>query len=80
MPLIFGPVIEKENHKDEVFLPEKPIDIIKKGKFNKVPLIIGVTSREGLLIISGMSYFFLRKANLTRSPSLLESLQENGCL
>jgi cholinesterase len=49
------PVIEKENDKDEIFLPERPIDIIKKGKFNKVPLIIGVTSREGLLIMEGMS-------------------------
>jgi carboxylesterase type B len=57
LPFIFGPVIEKGIHKDEVFLPEKPIDIIKKGKFNKVPLIIGVTSREGLLIMPGMSQF-----------------------
>jgi carboxylesterase type B len=51
--MVFVPVIEKGNNKDEVFLPEKPIDIIKKGKFNKVPLIIGVTSREGLLIMQG---------------------------
>lgn len=51
LPMIFMPVIEKDNHKDEVFIPEKPTDIIKSGKFNKVPLIIGVTSREGLFIV-----------------------------
>ncbi|PNF42154.1 hypothetical protein B7P43_G10289 [Cryptotermes secundus] len=51
MPLLFVPVIEKGNHKDEAFLREKPTDIIKSGKFNKVPLIIGGTSREGLLIM-----------------------------
>jgi cholinesterase len=51
--VFFIPVIEKRNNKDEVFLPERPIDIIRNGRFNKVPLIIGVTSREGLLIIPG---------------------------
>jgi carboxylesterase type B len=53
----FQPVIEKEKHKDEVFLLDKPIDLIRNGKFNKVPLIIGVTSREGKLIMPGKSFF-----------------------
>lgn len=51
LSFFFQPVIEKEKHKDEVFLPDKPIDLIRNGKFNKVPLIIGVTSREGKLIM-----------------------------
>jgi cholinesterase len=53
LPLLFQPAIEKENHKDEVFLHDRPLDIIKEGKFNKVPLIIGVTSKEGLFIMPG---------------------------
>jgi len=51
LPVFFHPVIEPEQHKDEVFLPDRPIDLIRNGKFHKVPLIIGVTSREGKLIL-----------------------------
>lgn len=45
---MFGPVVEKY-HTDSAFLTEEPIEIIKSGKFNHVPLIIGMTSREGML-------------------------------
>jgi len=51
LPIFFKPVIEKEEHEDEVFLPDIPINLIRNGKFHKVPLIIGVTSREGKLIL-----------------------------
>jgi carboxylesterase type B len=57
LPLFFLPVIEKEKHKEEVFLPDRPTDLIRKGKFSKVPLIIGVTSKEGKLIMPGKSFF-----------------------
>ena len=58
MPLFFYPVIEPEKHTDEVFLPERPIDLIRNGKFHKVPLIIGVTSKEGKLILPGRRLFY----------------------
>ncbi|XP_044265021.1 esterase B1-like [Tribolium madens] len=44
----YGPVVEK-NVTDSSFLTEEPIDIIKSGRFNHVPLITGYTSREGML-------------------------------
>ncbi|XP_011690504.1 PREDICTED: esterase FE4-like [Wasmannia auropunctata] len=44
--LIWTPVVEPEVHGVERFLPEQPIDLIRKGKFHKVPLIAGVTKNE----------------------------------
>ncbi|XP_018575271.1 juvenile hormone esterase [Anoplophora glabripennis] len=46
--LYFAPVIEKPSN--TAFITEKPIDIIRSGKYNQVPLMIGYTSREGLLL------------------------------
>lgn len=42
-----GPVIEKPSN-EPAFLTESPIDIIKAGTFNHVPLIMGYTSKEGI--------------------------------
>ncbi|KMQ95962.1 esterase fe4-like protein [Lasius niger] len=44
--LVWTPVVEPEVHGVERFLPEQPIDLIKRGKFHKVPLIAGVTKDE----------------------------------
>ncbi|XP_011863054.1 PREDICTED: esterase FE4 [Vollenhovia emeryi] len=44
--LIWMPVVEPEVHGVERFLPEQPIDLIRQGKFHKVPLIAGVTKNE----------------------------------
>ncbi|KYM82670.1 Esterase FE4 [Atta colombica] len=44
--MIWTPVVEPEVHGVERFLPEQPIDLIRKGKFHKVPLIAGVTKNE----------------------------------
>lgn len=43
----FAPVVEKESN--EAFLYEQPLDILKKGNFYHVPLMIGYTTLEGLL-------------------------------
>jgi carboxylesterase type B len=40
------PVVEPEVRGVERFLPAQPIDLIKQGKFHKVPLITGVTKDE----------------------------------
>ncbi|RVE54110.1 hypothetical protein evm_001233 [Chilo suppressalis] len=45
----FVPTIE-EKSEWETFLDEKPYDLLAKGKFNKVPLIAGFCSREGLIM------------------------------
>lgn len=44
--LVWSPVIEPEVHGVERFLPEQPVDLIKQGKFQKVPLIAGATKDE----------------------------------
>ncbi|XP_064211368.1 uncharacterized protein LOC655784 [Tribolium castaneum] len=44
----FGPVVEKYAT-ESAFLTQEPLQIIKSGTFNKVPLIIGNNSREGIL-------------------------------
>ncbi|KAJ3650160.1 hypothetical protein Zmor_021865 [Zophobas morio] len=46
----FGPVVEKYGTKG-AFLCEDPIDLIKSGKFHHVPLIMGYTSKEGMLFV-----------------------------
>jgi len=48
-PMPFKPIVDKDLVDDPV-LPDEPIDLIKSGKFNKVPLIIGTNRNEGLLI------------------------------
>ncbi|XP_050504983.1 juvenile hormone esterase isoform X1 [Diabrotica virgifera virgifera] len=45
---LITPVIEKPN--PTAFLTEKPIDIIQSGKYNNVPVIMGYTDSEGLLL------------------------------
>ncbi|RZC37636.1 COesterase and/or Abhydrolase 3 domain containing protein, partial [Asbolus verrucosus] len=43
----FAPVIERKSN--EAFLCENPLDIMKSGRYNHVPIIIGFTNREGML-------------------------------
>jgi hypothetical protein len=49
----FMPVIERipegMEKKSEIFLPDCPIKMYRDGLFKKVPLIIGVTSHNGLM-------------------------------
>ncbi|KAM3961914.1 juvenile hormone esterase-like [Aphomia sociella] len=52
LPIHFSPVIEKRFKNVEPFLCEEPIDILLAGKANKVPLIAGYNSAEGLLMLS----------------------------
>ncbi|XP_047530629.1 juvenile hormone esterase-like [Vanessa atalanta] len=46
--IFFAPVIEKSDLKVEKFITESPIDLVKRGSFAKVPLIVGYTSGEGI--------------------------------
>lgn len=45
----FAPCVEEPN--ETAFLTRSPIDIITSGDFNKVPMIIGYNSNEGLIIL-----------------------------
>jgi hypothetical protein len=44
------PTKESRNN-GEVFLPDSPHNIIKTGKFCDVPLIAGISSHEGMVMI-----------------------------
>uniref|UniRef100_V5GUX3 Esterase n=1 Tax=Anoplophora glabripennis TaxID=217634 RepID=V5GUX3_ANOGL len=44
----FGPIVEIKSPKS--FLSEEPINLIKSGRYHKVPLIMGYCSREGIFV------------------------------
>ncbi|KAJ8717512.1 hypothetical protein PYW08_005911 [Mythimna loreyi] len=46
--LVFMPCIEKKIEGVEPFLSDSPYNLISQGKYNKVPVIIGFNSAEGL--------------------------------
>ncbi|XP_018575290.1 juvenile hormone esterase-like [Anoplophora glabripennis] len=46
--LCFAPIIEKPSN--TAFITENPIDIIKSGNYNQVPLMFGYTTREGMFL------------------------------
>ncbi|XP_023323487.1 cholinesterase 1 [Eurytemora carolleeae] len=48
-PLPFKPIVDGGLVPDP-FLPEEPMDLLRKGKFNKVPFITGTNKDEGLLL------------------------------
>ncbi|XP_060536974.1 uncharacterized protein LOC132708568 [Cylas formicarius] len=46
----FSPVIETPS--PEAFLDKHPVELLKAGEFNRVPLIIGCTTEESLTVIT----------------------------
>lgn len=38
-----------ERKSEEAFIFEDPLDIIKSGNYNQVPIMVGFTTREGML-------------------------------
>ncbi|XP_069678273.1 esterase FE4-like [Periplaneta americana] len=55
----FQPTSEINITSDEVFLPDKPINMINAGNFNKVPYVTGVASREGILLVQQLKQGYL---------------------
>ncbi|XP_060526017.1 carboxylic ester hydrolase-like isoform X2 [Cylas formicarius] len=51
----YAPVVE--HHDNEPFLTDLPYESLEKGNFNKVPLLIGTSSEEGLSSLAGMEWF-----------------------
>ncbi|CAH0728029.1 unnamed protein product, partial [Brenthis ino] len=50
LPIHFAPVVEKFS--DKAFLSERPLDLMLRGKFYKVPFIAGYNSSEGMMMIT----------------------------
>ncbi|KAK9875478.1 hypothetical protein WA026_007869 [Henosepilachna vigintioctopunctata] len=46
----FGFVIENANQKGDPFLTEEPLELIRRGEYYKVPVLMGYNSREGIFI------------------------------
>ncbi|XP_061720466.1 cholinesterase 1-like [Cydia pomonella] len=55
--LLASPCVEKEIEGVEAFLTEEPYELLSRGEFTKMPLMIGTTSEEG--------YFFTSFENST---------------
>jgi hypothetical protein len=54
---VFVPTLEENIADGKTFLAENPHDIIKSGKYSKVPLLTGVDSDEGLINSAGIFMF-----------------------
>merc|ERR1711936_244567 len=65
-PMPFKPIVDKDLVDDPVF-PEEPMNLIKSGNYNKVPLVVGANQNEGLLI----------KGFYERNPAKYEEAYEN---
>lgn len=50
-PNPFKPVVD--DFAKQPFLPKEPSELMAKGQFNKVPMIIGSNEQEGLLVMNG---------------------------
>lgn len=50
--ILYTPCSETHIEGETPFLTESPYDILSKGTFNKVPMIIGSNTEEGLMLIS----------------------------
>ncbi|XP_063626369.1 cholinesterase 1-like [Cydia splendana] len=60
--LIVSPCVEKKIEGVEAFLTEEPYELLSRGEFTKVPLMIGTNSQEG--------YFFTSFENRTTLSSM----------
>jgi carboxylesterase type B len=51
-PFMFKPVVD--GYASKQFLPKEPLELIAKGEFNQVPMIVGGNRDEGLLLASNL--------------------------
>lgn len=66
LPDYFVPVVEKKFKGVTAFINEEPVNLLAKGKVNKVPLMIGYNSAEGLTLIT---YLFQKLDFYNKNPS-----------
>lgn len=45
----FAPIVETPS--TSAIITEQPIDLIKTGRYNKVPILLGTNSNEGLIFL-----------------------------
>jgi hypothetical protein len=49
------PTQDKGDLNEEIFLPDSPLSLLSSGKFHDVPLIAGISSHEGMLMLKRKS-------------------------
>lgn len=69
---LFSPVIEKPNKTEVITKP--PIEILLSGEYNKVPIMMGYTADEGLVMEFEKSIKKMRGEVLEEKPPNLEDL------
>lgn len=52
VPMRFGPVVEKKFMNSEAFISDNPVNVLLSKNVNKVPVIIGYNSAEGLIMLA----------------------------
>lgn len=73
--ILYTPCTEKPIEGEEAFLTEPPYDILTKGLYNKVPMMIGTNSEEGLLILGMDNDTMINRVKFEKSlPKNLEIL------
>lgn len=68
--LLFKPCVEEEIDGVEPFLKENPYDLLSRGQFNKVPIMIGYNSEEGYLLAN------LEKEDLIKEITFKDSIPD----
>ncbi|XP_066595668.1 uncharacterized protein [Prorops nasuta] len=53
---VWFPVVEPEIPGEDSFLTDQPANLIRQGKINAVPLIVGVNGREYLKLVKNIQY------------------------
>lgn len=65
--LLFIPCTEREIPGVEPFITDHPYNLFRKGKFHKMPIIIGYNSHEGLLFMNSENYTTVPKIDIRKS-------------
>lgn len=69
-------MIEKSNEFDDAVLPDDPEVLLKRGDFNKVPLLLGTNSYDGIVYTSKLYAHRLIPPNILDSQSLVPRFLE----
>ncbi|KAJ9588457.1 hypothetical protein L9F63_018190, partial [Diploptera punctata] len=90
--LLFCPTLDLKSPPGKVFLSEEPLNLLNKGRFSKIPILIGSNNAEGILFAnairnvlnnSAVEYFRRAlpydlnvKANTTTAKDICEKIEQ----
>ncbi|KAJ2943844.1 hypothetical protein O0L34_g8171 [Tuta absoluta] len=72
---VFTPCVERDTGVEEIFLDDSPVNILKKGDYNKVPVLYGFSNMEGLFRVNTGYEKFVAGMNKKFSDYLPHDLQ-----